>query len=380
MLTEQSVRCILASQLVSSAGMSFELRFAIAMRSMGWPAQVFLDFLQCDDLAKLVHQTDEFGRTALHWAAAHFGYWASTMYVRDYIRVGNHSPRDSYSDLVVKLIAMGADVHALSHDQQTPLMSFLRSVESNDELWDCELAVEQWGLGIASSRSLAHYVQTENRLQQTSPHVYRANAGYDRLQHSFTVQLLLIENSTLAIQLTNRALITVWNYRPPPGAYNINHSLPQAIIWHPVETEEPPDVGLWQIVGDVGIRFEPQLVQRNAFRSMSWYNLRNLRRIWLKLFASTQDDSGMVAEVWHRRFKEETLIGTRRPRAASAPPPKIYEANYSGKREGGILELITVRGRSHKCSLSAKWEAEDYPPATMQTRGVSIVPMALASL
>lgn len=358
MLTEQSVRCILASQPVSPAGMSFELRFAIAMRSMGWPAQVFLDFLQCDDQVKLINQTDEFGRTALHWAAAHFGYWASTKFLRDYIPFGGHWPRDSYSDLVVKLIAMGADVHALSHDQQTPTMSFLRSVESNYELCDCTLAVEQWGLGIASSRSLAHYVQAENRLLHTSAYMH---CRYDELQSSCTAQLLLLGNNTLAIQLINRAFITVWNYRPPPGAYDISHSLPRTIIWQPVETEKPPDVGLWQTGGEVEIHSEPQLVQRHAFRSMSWYNLTDLEINWHRLFSSTQDDSGKVAEIWHRCSKENSLIETRRTRASSAPPPKIYEGDNSRDDKDDILEVSTSHGRNHKCPLSAKWEAESYP-------------------
>lgn len=239
----------------------------------------------------------------------------------------------------------------------------MQSVDSNHQLYDCALAVEQWGLGIASSRSLADYVQAENRLLHTSAHMY---GRYDELQKSFTAQLLLLGNNTLAIQLINRAFVTVWTYRPPLEAYDINHSLPWTIIWQPAETEEPPDVGLWQTGGEVEIHSEPQLVQRHAFRSMSWYNLTDLMGRWHHLFSSTQDDCGKVAEFWHRCFKENSLFETRRPRASSAPPPNIYEVDNLRKGEGDILEVSTSRGRNHKCPLSAKWEAETYP---LRSRG-----------
>lgn len=57
LLTDESVRSLRASQSIPFSGWSFDTRFEIAMRSNGWPAETFLDFLRCDDPLHLVEKT-----------------------------------------------------------------------------------------------------------------------------------------------------------------------------------------------------------------------------------------------------------------------------------------------------------------------------------
>lgn len=58
LLTDESVRALLASLSIPFSGCPFEPRFEIAMSSNGWPAETFWGFLQCDNPLRLATKTD----------------------------------------------------------------------------------------------------------------------------------------------------------------------------------------------------------------------------------------------------------------------------------------------------------------------------------
>jgi hypothetical protein len=73
LLTENSLRHILDGQFTSNRRWVFELKFPIAVKSIGWPPDMFLEFLQPCDPAQLVTAIDGQSRTVLHWTAKHLG-------------------------------------------------------------------------------------------------------------------------------------------------------------------------------------------------------------------------------------------------------------------------------------------------------------------
>jgi hypothetical protein len=139
LLTESSSRRILESQFGSTRNWTFEQKFPVAMRSIGWPADTFFKFLQPCDSATLTKKTDGHASTVLHWAAKHFGYWTSAR------SEPNDAMVESYSALIKNLIVMGADVHAVNAQHETPLMTALHQLMTFVEWPDCARAVKWWG-------------------------------------------------------------------------------------------------------------------------------------------------------------------------------------------------------------------------------------------
>lgn len=85
LLTESSLRKVQAGQFTSIHDQPFEFRFSVAMRSIVWPVNAFINFLQPYGASQLATAQDSQAMTALHWATKHLGYWA---YPR--------APRDAY--------------------------------------------------------------------------------------------------------------------------------------------------------------------------------------------------------------------------------------------------------------------------------------------
>lgn len=74
LLTESSLRKIQNGQLTSFHDLPFEFKFSVAMRSIGWPVDAFINFLQPCDASQLATAQDSQAMTALHWAMNHLGF------------------------------------------------------------------------------------------------------------------------------------------------------------------------------------------------------------------------------------------------------------------------------------------------------------------
>jgi hypothetical protein len=115
-LTEASFRVILASQLTPFATLSFAQKFPKAINAIGWPVSGFVDLLLRPEPTKTVAHADKDGKTALHWAAAHFGEWSCAYHCYPGVALEHDEPRkraESYRSLASELVGMGSDVHAL---------------------------------------------------------------------------------------------------------------------------------------------------------------------------------------------------------------------------------------------------------------------------
>lgn len=362
LLTEESVKDILASQLIPFVGLPFEHRFSIAMRSKGWPASTFLKFLHSENPMQLATQTDSSGRTALHWAAEHLSYWASTTDARDELEA--EIQMENYAALLAKLVDMGADIHATTDDFKTPLTSLLMSMlcQPDSNQWNAARLLEWWGdMIMDSNQSLHEYVEIANTTQKRMAHEWREYSLRD-LPHEDLVldkiRLLVLDDSTLALQLNYGRIIPVWEYLPPPGTWNISSQVTQRIMWDPEETEEPDDALLWEIVGEVEISSAPYVVRYVELPWAPAYSMDALAQSWRDLFGSTQDDTGQVARVARRECEiDSATTPTSRRRASSAPPPMVYEMDYSQPHawQGDLLVAYTPTGMVHKCISNSKW-------------------------
>lgn len=123
LLTEFSLQKILAGQFTSIHDRGFIFKFEVAMRSIGWPADALMNFLQPCDMSQLATAQDSQARTALHWAAKHFGYWAAVQWTRD--MCPDNAKAKSYAKLATELLKMGSNVHAVNNMNETPLMMIL---------------------------------------------------------------------------------------------------------------------------------------------------------------------------------------------------------------------------------------------------------------
>jgi hypothetical protein len=320
LLTESSSRRILESQFGSTRNWTFEQKFPVAMRSIGWPADTFFKFLQPCDSATLTKKTDGHASTVLLWAAKHFGYWTSAR------SEPNDAMVESYSALIKNLIVMGADVHAVNAQHETPLMTALHQFLTFVEWPDCARAVKWWGdILVDAGLSLNHYILVENSLLQYLANKRRVWDGktYYAL-HPDETQLLIVEYSILTAEIRFCRPMRMWERWVPPGAWHTEPVLPGKSIFWPHES----DGVFWRQGETVKILSEPYLIQATSELDMPFYSSADFEENWRAVFDGTQDDHGSVARMFLRdRSQLYANTNVNRDRASSAPPgttQKVY--------------------------------------------------------
>lgn len=220
LLSLTSVRGILNGQSVDFDRLPFQQRFSTAVESTGWPAEIFLSIFRHDNPASLVTAATENGTTALHWAAAHLGAWVFQAPDKSSL-VNCFDEIESYRRLVVKLIRMGADLHALNRptlNHADPFVSFLIGLSN---WWfdqnDVASAVCLWGQIITESgHSLEDYANTENLYLAEVSCVFHCEND----QSFIPVSVAVNDDSILQVRLMNVQYIEVWRACPmeTPGA------------------------------------------------------------------------------------------------------------------------------------------------------------------
>ncbi|KAM0722808.1 hypothetical protein Q7P37_002250 [Cladosporium fusiforme] len=356
LLSEQSARDILASQLIPFNGLSFDRRFAIAMGSKGWPAHMFLEFLRSDNPMQLATQRDARGRTALHWAAEHFGYWATTRWARD-VSDDNESSMNSCAKLMIELLALGADFHALSAELETPFARALHHAEFEE----VGHMLQGWAEVITvSGLSLHEYVEIENAVQQPSHSRCSNNTRpYGKAFETDLWQLTVSGTSKLSIQLFGRRSIEIWDYHPPPGTWQASPPVLPTMIWHPKVTEEPETVPFWRNERSIEIRSVPYDPELEDPIQQSSFSRANLNWLWSDIFRWTsQDDTGRCFTAFQPKCvgDDKSFLRKRHRRAASAPPPRIHPMEHPSYEFVDVLACHFSTATVHKCLFDGRWK------------------------
>lgn len=369
LLTRSALEAMLASQPVPFKQWSFALRFSTCMRSQGWPADVFLEAIINDDTRTMVTQTDPEGRTALHWAAEHLGYYLCQKHdLRDRSDPDLVERRNGYRDLVSRLVRLGADAHAVDAENRSPFLAFSAAMRGRgyfgEEADTIRTAVQEWGKAITSGGTrLSVYTVKENR------HVERLN----RLQRTFArphpnikyvlESLEVCGDTDFTAHIAIYADIEVWRFRLPPGAWDEFYR-PQTIcpqLYLDTQWDDTISWESWELTDCREVRLGSLPINPDKHQPQSPLSSGSLSEVWQDFFLGTQDDHGPIATVASRfsDLNESAATRPRRSRARSftcSVTPWTLSSHFS--RE--LTPRVTFQPHHwlddlHKCSLSSKW-------------------------
>jgi hypothetical protein len=376
-----SFQFIMASQPILLANMSFAERFATAMRSNGWPAELFAATFRYDEPMMVATGASGAGRTALHWAAAHYGDWLkSYSNTEDGLYLDCDAMRNatSYANLAVELITKGSDLHAcwnktlrhLRHSGATkskckvsPFSSFLRGLSNQyQQYWNAVTlsdAVCRWGkLLVAAGQPLLEYVAMENEFLRATRHEMSIGA----LLTCHATELVLSEGDRLAMRVEHYVGVRMWKAKPTqvPGSWPRTSSLPNTITWMP--GKEDAQEGYHWVPVETN-RSRSYLVQAAQLPrpttptpispdSSGSVCLESRKRKRSNLLYRIQDDHA---------FKAILLINQSEPRRRdrtytrrrSASDPTIE------RQPGGYDNGIPIEpwcGLIHKCAFDLRWK------------------------
>jgi hypothetical protein len=353
-LTKATLRSIIESQPIPFKTWPSAQRFSIAVNSKDWPPDMLIEMARPDALADLASYQDSRGRTALHWAAEHF----AQHYAAEHAAIRQNS-LGTYAKLAVHLIAMGADLHALDYAHGTPFSCMLRAVHSSRNRYSLltrsELAeiARYWGYVASSGCSLDNFAKRENSLQsQLGEDVRRLRV--EGISDIWMYRLSVSKASELTIEVEGCLTMRLWQFRPPPGAWERTASQIDRIPWKPDPYYEGDDWYMWQAAGRIISKSTPILMrEKEPSASSLAKSILDALQVWIR---GAQDDHGFVA-MRSRRSKGPGRERKKIRRAASLPElptlidgRSIYPAENSGLWfRGGWLT------RAHKCPFDMRW-------------------------
>jgi hypothetical protein len=357
LLTERALEDIIASQPIPFSRWSLSRRFGAAVDSQGWPADCFVKLVDFDTITHLAQYKDARGTTALHWAAKQLGIWMSHYEPRvSQERVNDR--REEYGNLLVKLITAGADVHALDSQNRTPFACMSMSPYT----WTAEMlavTTRRWGdLLNKAGVSLREFLEHENQLTVEHDNIPVGVGIYDFCR-PWTYRLLLVETTTLAMEVGASLICPVWEFHPPPGAWNRKSGQIDKVIWPPSYGTDGDDWYLWQEADEIVINLAPKLLREvSLMPSLA----ESIFASWAKLLHGVQDDHGFVATIVKRA---STISGKQkqRRRAASLPPPiTMYGRHHRPVAESGFwFDSSRWLTEPHKCPLHLAWKLVKTP-------------------
>jgi hypothetical protein len=352
-LTKATLREVIENQAVPFGTWSFTQRFSVAVSSNDWSPEIFEEMVRPDTLTNLAKHQNSRGRTALHWAAEQFAlnFNAECYDMR-------HHGFGPYGEQAVKLIRAGADCHALDSTFRTPFSCSIQHsrFRGNQPSTRSEVAelVRHWGYVVGSACALDSYVERENSLQ--------ARRG-DRapmirikgISSIWTYRLLISDATELMVEVEGSLQMPVWEFRPPPGAWERTCSEVDRIPWKPSPYFEGDAQFFWQLVGRVDGRTTPILLCEEQLPAISLARtFLDAMEEWIR---GVQDDHGFIATK-SRECRPRSSGRRSRRRAASVPAfpiPVEGRSIYSTEDTG-----YSIRGhwvsRAHKCPLDMSWK------------------------
>jgi hypothetical protein len=355
-LTKPLLQEVMASQALSLGTWSFAQRFSVAVNSRFWTPEIFVEVARPDTITDLAVQKDTRGKTALHWTAEHF----ALNFALEGHAMRNHC-FGSYAEQSVELIKMGADLHALDCTHGTPFSSMLQASSNTPEhrtMGQLAETVRHWGYIVGSAGNLDLYAERENSLiTQLGDHKNRLRV--DGISNIEMYRLSVSNGSDLVIEVNGSLQIPMWEFRPPPGAWETTASKIDRVPWKPSACFEGNNYYLWQAAGCISTLPTPMLMRETKPLPGSLAgNIDDAVKDWIK---GVQDDHGFAATRSRRSILLHNAHKTRR-RAASLPPLPTLIDNHSTRTNENIGFRFPGKwlSKAHKCPLDMRWKYACY--------------------
>ena len=358
-LTNFALQEVISSQPSPFSEWPLTQRLNSALRARGWPAKAFVRLINAGTSMQLATYADPMGKTALHWAAEHFGHWVARTDPRaTHERVSMN--QQSYGDLMVTLIRDGANLHALDYANETPFTYMLKGSCYGIHEWEPGLlrgAIQRWGTLMQDAGCcLPAYAEMENRLHASNA---ATKLKIWRMGNLWSYKLVVSGTSTLVLEVGGSLQLPIWEFRPPPGSWRRCVSRIDRIIWPPSPWHEGMDWDLWRKTNDFVLKL-PLVRLRSPEPSHSL--AESIARSWHQWVKGTQDDHGFVATTMQRSSRA-LKARSKRHRALSLPPPRTMLDKTSNKRiEERDLNFMAYHWMPtpHKCPLDLVWKSA-YP-------------------
>jgi hypothetical protein len=249
-------------------------------------------------------------------------------------------------------------LHALDYTRGTPFSCMLQAMyTSYSVLWTrsglAEI-VRYWGCVVSSGYNLDAFARMENSLQSQLCEDVR-KLRIEGISNVWMYRLSVSKASELLIEVEGSLVIRLWQFRPPPGAWEIPASQLDRIPWKPDPYYEGDDYYMWRVADRIISRSTPISMCEEKPAASSFANhILDALEVWIR---GIQDDHGFVA-MKSRDCAKPNRERKRLRRAASLPElptlidgRSIYPAGNDGLRfRGGWLT------RAHKCPLDMLWK------------------------
>jgi hypothetical protein len=345
----------------------FEQRFRIAIESSHWHPGFFAAAFDEDEWTVVVTRANEAGKTALHWALEHCGYYI--LYSKG---VPNLDGASGYANLAVELMKKGSDVHSCWNrfssrwgtiSKASPLICFLQGLDMCNQ-WsvvDLSAAVYRWGqMLVRAGMSLLDYAARENVLLRA----YR-DALYALDGHEFIVAELEVSGQDMLIVRVEYTFgVTVWKARPThvpgewpasqlaPGSTSWLPEIPDTIIWTPEEQDEREDFR-WILAGNVSIKaqsYQLEPLETTESHQRDYFNVTVIQDSDGHSHAIQDDELSMITMKNDESFRQRAHTYTLR-RSASALADGRRERTGRHRGLGG-----PSLGTMHQCALDMRWK------------------------
>jgi hypothetical protein len=183
-----------------------------------------------------------------------------------------------------------------------------------------------------------------------------AGVGIYDLRRPWTYRLLMVETTTLAMEVGASLIYRVWEFHPPPGAWNRKSGQIDKVIWPPIYEIDGDDWYLWQEADEIVINLAPKILLEVSLMPPL---AESISASWKELLGGFQDDHGFVATI----VKQASTISGKqkqRRRAASLPPPITMYGRLNRPAPVAESELFCHSSRwltePHKCPLHLTWK------------------------
>jgi len=348
----------------------FMERFEIAIESLGWPPDFLAASFRDDELAMLATQVNKAGKTALHWALAHYGYFNHFSRIVSGWGKNDVVITNGYAKLAIALIRKGSDVHSCWHRsassgigvKESPLVSLIQGLGISKSWIVAEIsnAVYQWGKMITEAGiPLQKYVATENAFLRTNRVSIDLPGGHELI----LAELEVSGQDRLTIRVKPAREVRVWKARPiqVPGEWPASPSspspvgrlpeIPDTIIWVPEECDEREGFR-WVVAGNVSITTPSYLVEPPGtieYHELGSIDLSPPPRLDEYERPLYDVDFSVVTMKNDEDFRQRSHV---RRRSASTPT--------MGRRDRIGIDMLYFPGPwcgvVHKCAVDNRWK------------------------